>query len=318
MLWRAFTTPPTYTAELTFMVNEDEGGGGFGGVSAILGQFGFGGVKSGSFNLEKMLQLAKSRRIVEQAIFEETKINGKLDYIANHIINIYEFHEKWEDDTTGLVNFVFVKDSIPIFNRTENTALKEIHIKIVGNEDTEALMSSSINEDTGILAMRSTTENEDLSIALTNNIYNKLSNFYINKSIERQETTYLIIKNKTDSLQNALNAAQSRLLRFQDANRGLTLLRYEAEKIRLQQEVQKLILAYGESYKQLEVADFSLRNSTPVVQVIDMPVGPIEEESVSVIIKLLVGILAGGILSSIYIVGEKILKEAVIDDENSK
>jgi uncharacterized protein involved in exopolysaccharide biosynthesis len=76
-LIKAFLTPATYSAQLTFMVNEDEGGGGFGGVSAILGQFGFGGGGQSSYNLDKILELSRSRKIIQMALFEKVNIDGK-------------------------------------------------------------------------------------------------------------------------------------------------------------------------------------------------------------------------------------------------
>lgn len=275
MLWDAYTTPVKYPATLTFMLDENEGGSALGGVSAILGQFGFRGGRGGRVNLEKILELAKSRRIIQMALFEEIEIDGKKDFIANHIISKYGFHEKWSEDTTGMRDFVFVHDSIPAFERRENQVLKMLHRYMIGGEKVGGIIKFNINDDTGIMTLTVSSINETLSIKLAKILYNKLSDFYVNKSIERQTATFNIIKGKTDSLQNALNSAQARLLRFQDTNRGLTLLRYEAEKIRLQQEIQKLILAYGESYKQLEIADFGLREGTPFVQVIDWPIVPI-------------------------------------------
>jgi hypothetical protein len=59
-----FRFVPVYPAKITFSVDEDEGGGS-GGLSGILGQFGFGGVRPGRFNLDKILALSKSRRVIE-------------------------------------------------------------------------------------------------------------------------------------------------------------------------------------------------------------------------------------------------------------
>ncbi|MFK7934786.1 MAG: hypothetical protein AB8G22_14850, partial [Saprospiraceae bacterium] len=265
-LWQVFQTHPRYTANLTFMLNDDDGGaGGIGGISSILGQFGFGGGKGGKFNLEKIVQLSKSRRIIQESIFEKITINNKLDYVANHIIDIYDYHEIWKEDTTGLADFKFVDDSLSTFGRRDNKVLKKIHKELIGGEEVKGLIACSIDESTGILTLKASTRNEQLSIQLSKILYENLSSFFVKKSIEGQTFTYDIIKFKTDSLQNALSNAQTRLLRFQDSNRGLTLQRYEAERIRIQQEIQKLIIAYGESYKQLEIADFSLRSSTPFV-----------------------------------------------------
>lgn len=305
MLWDAYKTPIKYPATLTFMLDENEGGGSLGGVSAILGQFGLRGGRGNKFNLEKMLALAKSRRIVQMALFESIKVNGQEDYIANHIIQEYDYHERWAEDTTGMKDFVFSHDSISVFSRRENRILKMLHGKVIGGEKAGGLIRFNIDEDTGIMSLTASTTHEDLSIQFSKILYNKLSDFYVNKSVERQTATFNIIKSKTDSLQTALNSVQSRLLRFQDANRGLTLLRYEAEKIRLQQEIQKLIIAYGESYKQLEIADFSLRDGTPFVQVIDWPIEPLQKNTKSIIKNILLSIIIGTFLSLFLILVKK-------------
>ena len=129
-LWRAWIAPVVYLAELTFMVNEDEGGG-LGGVASILGQFGLGGGSSGKFNLDKILELSRSRKIVSQVLFEEIEVDGKVDYIANHIIDEYAFHEDWEDDTKGLKDFYFINGEFEEFGRVENRALKLVYTKVI-------------------------------------------------------------------------------------------------------------------------------------------------------------------------------------------
>ena len=55
MFYKAYKTPNTYPATLTFMVNEDKAGGGLGGLAA---SFGLGG-GGGEYNLEKILSLQK-------------------------------------------------------------------------------------------------------------------------------------------------------------------------------------------------------------------------------------------------------------------
>ncbi|MEL6276275.1 MAG: Wzz/FepE/Etk N-terminal domain-containing protein, partial [Bacteroidota bacterium] len=82
--YRAWTTPLTYTAELTFMVNEDDGANA-GGVGAILGQFGLGGGATSEYNLDKILALSRSRRIIREVLFDSVEINSEADLIANHI-----------------------------------------------------------------------------------------------------------------------------------------------------------------------------------------------------------------------------------------
>ena len=74
-----YRKPVTYTAALTFMINEDDGSslGALGGLAA---SFGFGSAGTGEYNLEKMISLLKSRNLIQQGLFEKVEINGKLDF----------------------------------------------------------------------------------------------------------------------------------------------------------------------------------------------------------------------------------------------
>ena len=310
MLYQALITPAIYPATLTFMVNDNEGGS-MAGVGAILGQFGLGGGNTNQYNLDKILELSRSRRIVQMALFEQVIVNGKGDFLANHLIKEYQFHKKWAEDTTGLKNFLFRHDSIEVFSLVENKALKSLHAKVIGNENVEGVMSNSYGGETGIMSINTQTTNETLSIALAEFIYKKLRNFYIQKTVEQQRQTYILVKAKTDSLQTALNTAQYRLLRFEDSNRGLRLRQYEAEKLRLQQESQKLIAAFAESYKNLELADFTLKNKTPFVQVIDLPIAPIKPIRESKLIALVIGTFIGVFLGIVFVLGRKIIRDTM-------
>jgi len=86
--YRYFKYIPVYTATITFNVDEDEGGGNS-GLTGILGQFGLGSVKPSRYNLDKILALSKSRRVIQESLFSKVIVNGKEDYLANHLLNEY-------------------------------------------------------------------------------------------------------------------------------------------------------------------------------------------------------------------------------------
>ena len=117
---------------------------------------------------------------------------------------------------------------------------------------------------------------EDLNLKEgVQHIYENLSEFYVEKAIEKQKATYDLIKAKTDSIKVALNAAEYRLAKFKDSNQRLWTRTARLEEERLSREIQLLILMYGESVKNLEFADFSLKTKTPFIQLIDAPLPPL-------------------------------------------
>lgn len=314
-LLKTFFTPIEYPAELTFMVSQDDGGAGFNGVSAILGQFGLGGGKS-SNNLSKVLKLSQSRKIIQRVLFEKMKYpahSSKEDFIANHIIKVYDFHERWEEDTTGMVNFLFSQDDLKSFNRNENKALLAVYKKVIGNEHQKGLFRPSLDETTGIMKLSIVTENEQLSVKMANLIYQKLSTFYVTNSIVKHQQTYDLISTKVDSILTELRIKESSLARFKDSHLGLLSRKDKLQEARLTREIQVLSVMYGEVVKNLEIADFTLKSNTPFIEEIDVPIAPLEPIVESKIKAIVFGIIVGFFLGVALIVLSNMYKNIMLE-----
>lgn len=319
MSYKAYQKPSFYQAELTFMVNDDEGGGSMAGLGGLLGSFGLGGGGGGKNNLDKILELSKTRKINQKVLFEKVNVGNKVDYLANHIINHKDSIGEWENKPfynfwskeSELKNFRFKHDSISIFNRTENRVMKKVHIDLVGGIGGSGIVSSGYTKESGIMYLRASTRNSDLSIALCNILYGKLSQYYVTKTIEKQKFTFDIVKTKYDSIQVALKSAQYTLAKFKDRNQNMFSKVNNLEELRLNQEVQKLGIMYGEAAKNIEIADFSLKNKTPFVQEIDTPIAPLNGSRSSLIKALFVGGVLGIFLSIIFIVIRKVYNDTM-------
>lgn len=308
----ALNTQTTYTANLTFMVNDDEGGRSGGAISGLLGQFGFSSGSGGKFNLAKILELSRSRIIIQEALFEKKNIDGKTDFLANHIIKIYDYHEEWEDHE-GLDGFLFHRDSFLLFNDTENQVLKILHGRIIGNKqlEIEGLLNVAYGVESSIINFSLKSLNQDLSLILVDVIYENLSRFYVEKSIEKQQLTYQIMKQKADSLLSSANSKQYQLLKFHDSNRTVSIQRFNAKRLQLERDVQILNLAYGEALKNVGISEFSLKNATPFFQKIDFPIPPLPPStSLSTIIKsVLTSLGIGGFVAIGWIIVRKLYLE---------
>ncbi len=317
MVTIAVLTPAKYNAVLTFMVNEDEGSS-MGGVGSILGKFGFGGSAS-EFNLEKILELAKSNKILKQAVFQKTTINGKEDYFANFIIKAYDFHKKWKKDTTGLKDFLFTHGNYAKFNSTEIKAMKGVLGKIKGNKKkgVEGILSTGYGEETSILHLGINSTNQNLSIELVKAIYDKLSQFYIKNATSKEKVTYDNLVEKVDSVKTELEKAEYALAVFKDSNRGLVTRKAQLKEARLTRKVKILSVMYGEVLKNQETADFILKNKTPFFQEIDLPEAPITPQKKSLLKTIVIGGFLGGFLGALFVIMRKIFRDAMREDDPS-
>lgn len=307
-LFNAITAPLTYHGELTFMVNEDDGGG-LGGMSAILGQFGLGGGGRGKNNLDKILELSKSRYILQQVIFDSIELNGQNDFVGNHIIRIYDYHEKWSDDTTGLKNFLFVNNELS--TRVEKKVLKTIYHKIIGKGKIEGIFITGYDEKTGIMRFNSRSPNEKLSIDLCKILYNYLSDFYVTRTVEKQQQTFDVMLQKVNSVKTEMTAKEYQLAKFLDENRGLYTARAKQRELELKRDVQLLNEMYAVTLKNFEIADFSLKNKTPFIQLIDEPMSPLPVQAESIPRNVIIGSFIGFVLAVLFVCVRKIYNDTM-------
>lgn len=307
--YKAWVKPITYTANLTFMLNEDKGGGGLG---SILGQFGglLGGSGSSDYQLEKILEIARSRRIITEVLFQKGTFDGQEDYFANHVINIQKMHKKWEDDAT-LQHFLFTQADQSKFSLTENRAMLALYAEFVGGEGVDhPLLGVGLNENTGIMTFSISSANEILSIHLLNALYEKVSEFYIAKSIEQESNTLAILIHKRDSVARALYKNDYSTAGFEDQSYGVMLQQDRVPGKRFQRNNQILTAVYAEAVKNVEMAEFALKTNTPFLSHLDVPVAPIKPDPRGRAKALLTGFFIGLILSSGYVLGRKVITDA--------
>ena len=88
----------SYKAVLTFALEEDKGGGVVGGLGGALSSFGIdlGSSGGGAFSSTNLIELMKSRLVVEKSLLKPTYIDGKLTNLAEYYIEINDLRKQWK------------------------------------------------------------------------------------------------------------------------------------------------------------------------------------------------------------------------------
>ena len=326
-LYRVYTTPTKYTSEVTFTINEDSGGGLLSGASALTSLL---GSSSASYNVMKLIELVKTRKIVANSIFKRVEIDGESDYIANHLIRIYEYHERWgEGENEALYDFVFTRDisTTPLedWTREEKIALKALHSKIRGSEDNPGLLTAE-EGDGGILRIAVTSLHHDLSLELSEIIFEELSNFYILEATQRQRRTYMIAKAAADSLKAEIEKYERSRAAYADRTLSLQLSSAGLKGTQLAREATEASLKYAEIAKNVELSKFSLQSATPFIQVVDLPIGPLKPIRPKMTVEVLIFTIVGIFMVTVGIILFTIVRDnwpsnnddhSVLDDEST-
>lgn len=276
----AFLQKPIYTAELTFALDEDKSGEG-GGLSGALGlasQLGFslGSNAGGAFATANIMELMKSRKILEKTLMSPIILNGKETSIANYYIDIYGLRKFWTNDKQ-LNNISFpVNSSHANFNTKQDSILKILCTRVLENN----LKILQKDKKVSFTTIEVNSIDEFFAKNLCENIATVLSNFYIEIKSKKAKTNVELLQKQADSLRFKLNYAISGVANANDKifnlNPAFSLKKISGTLSQI--DVQANSAIYVQLLANLEISKVSLMKQTPFIQIIDAPIFPLQKE----------------------------------------
>jgi len=310
----AFFEKPTYKAVLTFAMDEDKGGGGGGGgLSGALGlanSFGIdlGSGGGGAFAASNLAELMKSRFIVEKVLLKPIAINHKVVSLAEFYIQINGLRKNWNKIQT-LKEIQFLPNDNPkSFSIVQDSILTQIYKSLI---DKEKLSIMQKDKKVTILSIEVTSENELFSKLFCENIANETSQFYIETKSKKAKINMDVLQRQVDSVKIALNVAISGAASEADfvynLNPAFNIKGTPSKKRQVDVQANTAILT--NLAVQLELAKINLRKETPLIQIIDHPILPLNNENYSKIELILFGSIFVIGLSIFYFLFEFIYKK---------
>lgn len=306
-------TPKTYPTKLTFMV-EEEGGGAGGMLGGLLGSFG-SAFKPGQTNLDRVLSISTSRRIINETLLKKVTVKGHQDYVANHILELYDFSDYWKKKKLPkLMDFRFSTDLIDGFSVTDRLVLKHVYKRVISpKKKDKALIKTGRDVDAGILYFEGRTLSPELTVSLLDSLFHVVAYYHEGRRIESAEQTYKIISDKVDSLSRELTGKQYALASVNDRSNNLIRERDRVSAQKLQGEIQMLSFAYAEVVKNRELAGIELESQKSDLLILDKPMLPVATDHGSMLIKLAKAMIIGFVLSvlllCVYLFYLDIMKE---------
>ena len=283
-----------YTAELVFVTAEAEEGG-LSKLSAIGSQFGFdfGGGSSGAFGGDNLLELMKSRLLVEQTLFDSLSHEGR----RYRLLEYYLRRDSLEKSKTSAVPLSGIINRESCGFR-QDSLLKEVYKRItqgglvVENQDKELAFKKVAFTDVDPVFAKAFVEN------LTENV----TDFYLETKFRQARSNIRLLERKADSVERVLRSRMVSVAVQRDQNQFLTNSEGTVQMVKQQMEVQLLTTMYGEVVKNLELSRTMAAHNQPLIQVIDRPRFPLEDDGGGLIKYLVLGGLLGVMVVGLYLV----------------
>ncbi|MBC7511633.1 MAG: lipopolysaccharide biosynthesis protein [Ferruginibacter sp.] len=284
---------PIYTAELTFAPENESAN--MGSYASIAAQFGFdmGGPTGSAFEGENLSEFLQSRMMIENTLLTplESKDSGSL--LINYYIMQKQLNNAWGKDPY-LKDYLFTK-AYNHGNRSRDSILKKI-IKEVGIKLNIQKKDKKLN----IISAKMKDGDEMFAKLFIENLVNNGIKYYVNYRSGKSRRNVAILQRQTDSFYSLLTGGITAVAVGNDLNVNPIKQVVRAGLQKKQVDLQVNSKIYEEVSKQLELSKISLHRETPFIQIIDMPVLPLDKEKLGRLKALMIFGLAGGFLALLY------------------
>jgi len=262
---------PVYKSRLTFAL-DDGGNNGMGSFVSLASQFGLsvGGGKD-IFEGDNIIEIMKSRRMVERVLLSVDTFNNKPYTLIEYYLN--RFKPNFSTTITHFPpaqlknTFSFKQDSI-----LYKTYL-DFSSKYINAERPDKRLS--------IYEVNVVSPDEKFTKDFTDRIVAETNNFYIEIRTKKAKETLDILEERVATMKGNLNTSISSKAAVQDVNINPAFSEAQVPIQKQQSNIQVYGTAYGEMFKNLEMARFQYLNEIPLMQIIDAANYPMEKIKLS-------------------------------------
>lgn len=152
----------------------------------------------------------------------------------------------------------------------------------------------------GMVQMTITSNNPQFLRAISYEYIQKLTDYYKGNRTEKSHDNYRFLAKRTDSVKRELTGAIARGAQYIDQNQFRLLATQEVPLKKTEGEMEILKVMYAQLVTMREAALNQLLQDTPVLQVLDYPNPPYENNKVKLFIFLIIGVVLGFILGIIF------------------
>ncbi|MBO9731736.1 MAG: lipopolysaccharide biosynthesis protein [Chitinophaga sp.] len=302
----AFIKKPLYKGELTFVMEENSAGP-LGAYMGMASQFGIdlsGSGSSGIFQGDNIMVFLKSRLMIEKTLLSPIVEDGKKMTLAEHYIEFNKLRQTWKKPELQQIHFPLGQE------RTKFSLLQDSILQVIYN----TIVKSNLDVDKtakqyNFISVTCTSLSENFSKVFTESLVDEAAGFYIETKTKKTKSNVDRLQSQADSLEILLNRKTYSAAAVQDLNMNPAKQVASVNVEFAMRDKMVLQTMYGEVVKNLEFTKISMAQETPVIQIVDTPILPLEKVKLGKLKGLIFGGFMGGVLIVFYLLIKKILRD---------
>lgn len=299
----AKSKPPIFTASSTFVLEGNEQGGlsQYAGIASMMG-INLGGMGGGIFQGDNLLELYRSRLMIESTLLTKSSTDSSL-ILLDYYILMNDLKKRWEKVNPGLLSIDFHEgiNTTDIVKRSRDSILSEI----VNDINKNYLLVGKPDKKLSIVRVDVKSKDEKFSKEFNEALVKRVNDFFIQTKIKKSSDNVEILQAKVDSVRSVMNGAIYSAAKAIDNTPNLNPTKQEQRIVPTQRsqfsaETNKTILA--QLVQNLELAKMSLLQEVPLIQVIDSPIYPIKKEVFGKLKGLIFGVVLGAAITVFFLI----------------
>ena len=305
----AYNNVPIYTATTTFVLESGEKSGGLGAYAGVASMMGIdlNGGGGDMFQGDNILDFYKSRKMIEKTLFSPVDKVSNQPLIEKYI-EINNLRQVWEkDDRLKKIHF-----NLEDFQLGKRDRLRDSVIGSIAQIISKSYLSVN-KPDKKLSKIQVDVKSADEVFAKRFNeeLVENVNDFYIQTKTKRSLDNVAILQRKTDSVRAVMNGAIYSAAVVSDATPNLNPTRQVQRAAPMQRaqasaETNKAILS--SLIQNLEMSKIALMRETPLLQIVDGPIYPLQKEKFGKAKGIVLGGLILGFLVTFALLFRAIFK----------
>lgn len=306
----SYSKQPFYTATTTFVLDNGDKSNALGGLGSLASIAGIDiATQDGLFQQDNIYELYKSRSMVTKTLLSKVDIEGKKVLLIDRYIEDKQLKKNWEKKPE-LRNLNF---DTKTFTRIQDSIIG----LIVSDINNNYLKVSRSDQGNNITRVEVKSHDEIFAKEFDNQIVKNVNDFYVQTKTKKSMENLAILQQKTDSIRSAMNQNIYSAAVTADQTPNLNPTKQAQRIVPIQRsqfnsETNKAILT--ELVKNLELAKMNLLRETPLIQVIDEPIYPLDKTRVGKLKAIILGGALFGFLCCLFLVIRKLIKKVLTNE----
>ena len=293
-----FIKSPVHYARTSFVLDSESSSNSIGDIASLASLAGINASSfidaSSLFQIDNIQELYRSNSMIKETLLTDSDFGNERSLLINRLASNENIDKKWDKLNIDFSTYNSKSNNLRVHDSILNEVVKIIKEKY--------LIVDKPSRKTTILEIGFDHKDELFAKSFNENLVSIVNDFYFKTKTQKTGENLKILERQADSVKKVLDksilflAEKDQSIPNPNPLTKVSLVPYQKALV----DVQANGAIYQQIVTQLELAKVTHRNNTPLIQIIDKPVLPLENSRLKLFECFVYGIFGGLFFSVLY------------------